>query len=185
MENYGANDEAQRYKTEKRNTFFDYSKCALPNYQPDHQCRGQGPPLQTNAGGELESDANTTDLCRQDQQTHEPQHQIKKREVVETKAFANRIRNRAAADRRKSSCLLDEKDYAESAKHDGPDELKREVGTGLRGGSDRSDLQKTANARHDAECNLQDLLHECCCNLTEFFSASRSQPANMASAAIT
>ena len=37
------------------------------------------------------------------------------------------------------------------AEHDGPDELIAVVGARLRGGGDRSDLEKPADARDDAE----------------------------------
>src|SRR5437868_10836617 len=180
MDHDRANHETQRNQAKDRNTFLDYSKRAFPDHQPNHQCDWQSPPWKSNAGGKLERDTNAADLRRQDKQAHKSQHQVEKCEIVETKAFANCVWNRAPADRCEPACLFDEKDNAEATQHDGPDQLKREISAGLRGGSDRSDLQKTTHARHDAECNLQDLLHECCCNLIEFFSASRSQPANSA-----
>jgi hypothetical protein len=67
----------------------------------------QCPPLQTDAGGEFECDANTTDLCSEDEQGHDHERQIKKSEVVEAEAFANGVGNGPFTHRRESTRLFD------------------------------------------------------------------------------
>src|SRR5215217_7660931 len=106
-----AHDETQRHQSQHRDAFFDYSKRPFPDDQPNHDSCRNRPPLETDAGGEFERDANTTDLGRQHQQTHEGEYQIEKRKVVETKTLANRVGYSAAADRREASSLFDQKDY--------------------------------------------------------------------------
>src|ERR1043165_9214718 len=97
MDQNCANDKTKRHEAEQRNAFFDHAERALPHHEPDQECGRNGPPLKINSRGELERNADATNFRRQHEQSHECEYEVEKREVVETKTFANRVWNRAAA----------------------------------------------------------------------------------------
>src|SRR5215218_8359918 len=186
--NYCPNDETKRHEPEHGNTFLDHTKRALPYQEPDDEGGRHGPPLKINSGSELECNADAANLRRQDQQTHERQYDVEKCKVVEAKPLANRVGNRAPANCGEAARLFDEKNDAEAAEQDRPDQLKRKISTGLSRRCDRSDLKEPADARDDAERDLHDLFHGASSRRSRRAarrSASRSQPAKSARPAIT
>src|ERR1044072_284446 len=105
-----SHDEANGDQPKHRHTLFDHSKRAFPDHEPDNERNRNGPPRKANARGEFESNADTTDLSGEYQQTHYREHQEEKRKIVEAEAFSNRIGNRAAAHGGEPARLFDEKD---------------------------------------------------------------------------
>src|ERR1051326_7710385 len=188
MNHHRANDEAERDQSEQRNTFFDDSERTLPDHEPDDERDGYGPPWKTDARCELERDANAANLRRQHHQADESKYEIKEREIVEAKTLANRVRNGAATDCRKTSCLFYEKDDADATEDDRPNQLEGKITACLCCGGDRTDLKEATDARHDAERDLQDLLHGASSKRSRFTargSAPRTHPKNTGSRGMT
>src|SRR5690349_20855972 len=139
-----------------RSTLFPYTTLFRSN-----DGNRQRPDGKLHRSRELQRGGHAAHFRREHEQGDGEHHDERNRERDGAEALAHRVGNRMTAARRKPAGHLDEKSDADRAEHDRPGELIPKAGAGLRGGGNRADFQKAADARYDAECYLECFLHRC------------------------
>jgi len=90
------------------------------------------------------------------------------KKVVEAESFADCISHRAAANGCQTARLFYQKDNAQAAERDGPNQLKAKLRSGLGRRSYRADFEKTADAGNDPKSYFKNLFMESAFELRRF-----------------
>ena len=120
---------------------------------------GQAPETERHAGGQLGGDREAGQLGAQHQHARDAHAQHDQPEPASAETLAERVAERALAHRGEPSGHLGEADRAERPEGHHPEEPEAELGARLHGGHDGADLQEPADARQDAEGDVQETLH--------------------------
>ena len=81
------------HEAEHRDPLLDDAECAFPQQQPGEGRDRQRPPLEADAGRELEGDRGAADLGREHEEIDEKRREKRPQEEVEAEALADRVRN--------------------------------------------------------------------------------------------
>jgi hypothetical protein len=151
--------ERERDEAENAEAVLDDPESAQPEHHPREDGDRQDPPLETNAGEQLHRDGRASDLGGQQQQIDSQFGGQGNQVKVNSEPFAHGGCEGSFAHRREPARHLHEHGHHHRGGGNGPQQLEAELRSRLRGGRNRPDLDEAADARHDAEDEIDDTAH--------------------------
>src|SRR5215212_6618873 len=159
LEQDRSDDQTECDQTKTRDAVLDEAEGALPQQHPNQKSGWNSPPLEAYAGRELKRDADPADLRCENEKVYADCYKERQQEEVEAEALANGVRDGVVTHRCEAAGHLDQKDDAYGPEDDRPEKLEAEACPGLGRCCKRAQLQEPTNARHNAQRDLQKLLH--------------------------